>query len=104
MLNLLSHDLVVAKSYCWCDYWHDASKRGQFLYNDVECAYAPRPRRSSVHPKSIIFAMRGIPLNTATIMSTALEAILYGEYCDSFVHPITTKLKISRLFSAHVYH
>ena len=47
--------------------------------------------------------MGGIPMDNAAVMSTALEGILYGEYGNSIVCPMTTKLRFLRFLSAHVY-
>jgi hypothetical protein len=47
--------------------------------------------------------MGGIPLDTAAIMSTVLEGILYGEYCNDLIRPMATIARFFRLFSAHVY-
>jgi FtsH-binding integral membrane protein len=39
--------------------------------------------------------MAFISLDTAALLSTALEGILYGEYLDQFVCPVTAKLGFS---------
>jgi hypothetical protein len=47
-------------------------------------------------------ASPGIPLDTAAIMSSVLEGILYGGYLNEFALPMPTKLVFSRLLSPHV--
>jgi hypothetical protein len=47
-------------------------------------------------------ASPGIPLDTAAIMSSVLEGILYGGYHSEFALPMPTKLAFSRLLSPHV--
>lgn len=37
-------------------------------------------------------AASGIPLDAGTLMSTVLEGILYGEFCNRSVLPVLTKL------------
>jgi hypothetical protein len=47
-------------------------------------------------------ASSGIPLDAVAIMSSVLEGILYGGYCNKFACPLHTKLAFFRLFSPHV--
>lgn len=47
--------------------------------------------------------MAFVSLDTAALISTSLEGILYGEYLNQFVHLVTTKLRIFRPFGPYVY-
>lgn len=59
-----------------------------------------------VHRQGIIFAMafaKGIPLDSAAILSTVLEGILYGECLNEFVCPIPIKIARFRFLCTDVY-
>jgi hypothetical protein len=46
---------------------------------------------------------KGIPLDSAAIMSTVLEGILYGEYLNELICPTSLKIALFRLLCINVY-